>query len=134
MIEVVRKYKISSHSVLHKWIKIYNSHTGLKGTRKRMGNSMTKGRSTKLEERLEIVKYCIENGKDYNQTAQRFKVSYQQVYQWVKKYIENGQKVGLVHYLSQTKGLNQFWLNRIDCIHLPPRSKLSINEALLCIK
>ena len=32
------------------------------------------------------------------------------------------------------KGLNQFWLNRIDCIRLPPQSKLSINEALLCIE
>jgi transposase-like protein len=91
LIEVIRKYEISSGSVLEKWIKNYNGHREFRGTRKRTENSMTKGRSTKLEERIEIVKYCLEKGKDYNQTAQKYNVSYQQVYQWVKKYMENGQ-------------------------------------------
>lgn len=40
---------------------------------------------------MEIVKRCLENGKDYSQAAQRFGVSYQQVYQWTKKYMEKGQ-------------------------------------------
>ncbi|MBP1931954.1 transposase-like protein [Ammoniphilus resinae] len=53
---------------------------------------MTHRRSTNLEERIEIVKYCLKHGKDYNQTAQEFDVSYQQVYQWVKKYMEHGQE------------------------------------------
>lgn len=91
LMEVIRKYEISNDSVLENWIKIYNCHREFKGTRKRTENSMTKGRSTKLEERIEIVKHCIENGKDYNQTAQKFNVYYQQMYQWVKKYMENGQ-------------------------------------------
>lgn len=92
LIEVTRKYEISSGSVLEKWIKIYNSHRELKGTRKRTENSMTHRRSTNIEERLEIVKYCLKNDKDYNKTAQKFDVSYQQVYQWVKKYMELGQE------------------------------------------
>jgi transposase-like protein len=45
---------------------------------------MTKGRATTFEERIAIVLYCLANGKDYDKTASHFKVSYQQVYGWVK--------------------------------------------------
>ena len=49
--EIVRKYEISSVSVLRGWIKIYNDHRELKDTQ-RMSNSMIKARSTTLAERL----------------------------------------------------------------------------------
>jgi transposase len=88
--EIVRRYEISSRSVLRRWIKNYNGHRDLKETQ-RMKNSMTKGRSTTLEERLEIVRYCLQNGKDYHQASEHFTVSYQQVYQWVKKYEKEGE-------------------------------------------
>lgn len=87
--EIIRKYEISSNSVLEKWIKNYNNHRELKDT-KRMSNSMMKGRSTTLKERLEIVMYCLQQGKNYHQASERFEVSYQQVYQWVKKYEKEG--------------------------------------------
>jgi len=51
---------------------------------------MTKGRKTTFDERIEIVKYCIEHSRDYNQTAQHFKLSYQQVYSWTHKYESDG--------------------------------------------
>jgi len=51
---------------------------------------MTKGRATTLEERIEIVRYCIERGKDYGAAIERYQVSYQQVYSWVRKYEELG--------------------------------------------
>jgi len=82
--EIIRNYEISSRSVLERWIRNYNDHRELNET-KRMNNSMIKGRSTTLEERLEIVMYCLQNGKNYHQTSEHFNVSYQQVYQWVKK-------------------------------------------------
>jgi transposase len=88
--DVLRKYEISSHSVLDKWIKNYNGHRELKDTQ-RMSSSMIKGRSTTLEERLEIVMHCLKNGKNYHQASELFKVSYQQVYQWVKKYEKDGE-------------------------------------------
>ncbi len=50
---------------------------------------MTKGRQTTWVERIEIVMDCIGNGKDFKKTAEAYEVSYQQVYQWVRKY-ENG--------------------------------------------
>jgi transposase len=90
MNEVVRKYEISSRSLLKQWIRNYNDHRELKEM-KRMNNSMIKGRSTTLEERLEIVMYCIQNGENYRQASEHFNVSYQQVYQWVKKYVKEGE-------------------------------------------
>lgn len=47
-------------------------------------------RKTTIEERKEIVKYCIEHGRDYKGTASMYDVSYSQVYSWVKKYDSNG--------------------------------------------
>lgn len=87
--EVSRKYEISSTSLLRKWIKKYNSHRELNDTSRGRTTTMTIGRNTTLNERKEIVFYCLENEKDYQKAAETFKVSYQQVYQWVKKY-ENG--------------------------------------------
>jgi transposase len=51
---------------------------------------MTKGRATTLEERIEIVTYCIEQGKDYGAAIERYRVSYQQIYSWVRKYEQSG--------------------------------------------
>jgi len=88
--EVARKYEISNDSVLRKWIKKYNSHRELKDTSKGRTSSMTKGRKTTWDERVQIVLDCLGNGKDYQRTAETYEVSYQQVYQWVKKYEEGG--------------------------------------------
>ena len=42
------------------------------------------------EERIEIISYCIEHGNDYAAAVERFGVSYQQIYSWVRKYNEKG--------------------------------------------
>jgi transposase len=99
--EIIRKYEISSVSVLKKWIKNYNNHRELKDTQ-RMSNSMIKGRSTTLEERLEIVMYCLQKDKNYHQTSEHFNVSYQQVYQWVRKFEKEGE-AGLNDNRGRTK-------------------------------
>jgi transposase len=88
--EIIRKYGISSTSVLRKWIKKYNGHRELKDTAKGRTSSMTKGRKTTWKERIEIVQDALANGKDYQQTAENHQVSYQQVYQWVRKYKDGG--------------------------------------------
>ena len=53
---------------------------------------MTKGRKTTLQERMEIVLYCLNHNRNFNETAERFQVSYQQVYGWVRKYEAGGQE------------------------------------------
>lgn len=51
---------------------------------------MTNGRKTTYDERVEIVKYCIEHQNNYAETAQKYQVSYQQVYAWTNKYENDG--------------------------------------------
>ena len=47
-------------------------------------------RPTTVEERVQIAKDCIANGGNYGETALKYNVSYQQVYQWTKKFKEKG--------------------------------------------
>lgn len=53
---------------------------------------MKQGRETTQEERIAIAKDCLESGRNYGETAIKYRVSYQQVYTWVKKYKELGEK------------------------------------------
>ena len=83
------KYGLRSSSILRQWIKVYNSGRGFR--RKMSGGSrMKEARPTTVEERIQIAKDCIANGGNYGETALKFNVSYQQVYQWVKKFKEKG--------------------------------------------
>ena len=59
-------------------------------------------RKTTLEERKEIVNYCINHNRDYKNTATKFNVSYGQVYSWVKKYDSDGES-GLTDRRGQRK-------------------------------
>jgi len=88
--QICSKYKISTHSLLRGWIKRYNGHGSFKSHNKQGDGSMTKGRKTTYKERTEIVAFCIANNNNYQLTAEKFQVSYQQVYTWVKKYKEQG--------------------------------------------
>lgn len=88
--DVCRLFKIPGTAVLRQWISLYNGHE-LKSS-PGGGKIMTKGRKTTLEERVNIVESCIKGGMNYGKTAEVFKVSYQQVYQWVHKYQEKGIK------------------------------------------
>ena len=85
------KYKLRSSTQLKNWVMWYNGHKEFKERSSAKGEIyMTKGRKTTQEERAEIVAFCIEHGKDYGLTVETFKVSYQQIYTWVKKYEERG--------------------------------------------
>ncbi|TJX12794.1 transposase [Tissierella creatinini] len=88
--DICKKYKIRGKYQLRQWILKYNSHEMLKTSGIGGSSTMTKGRKTTYEERIEIVKYCIEHQTNYAETAEHFQVSYQQVYSWVIKYEKNG--------------------------------------------
>lgn len=85
-----KKFKIPSAGTLRRWIKVYNdcelkaSPAGGKRT------VMIKGRKTTLEERIAIVENHIKSGSTYDETAQKYNVSYQQIYQWYHKYMDKG--------------------------------------------
>ena len=63
---------------------------------------MAKGRKTTLEERIEIVSYCIASNKDYGRTIEQYNISYQQIYGWVKKYEKAGPD-GLIDHRGKRK-------------------------------
>lgn len=51
---------------------------------------MMKTRKTSLEERIQIVKECLEAECNYGEIAKKYDINYHQVYTWVKKYITFG--------------------------------------------
>ena len=53
---------------------------------------MAKSRKVSKEERIKIVKYCIEHDLDYVGTAKLYETTYANVFNWVKKYRENGEE------------------------------------------
>lgn len=89
--QIIDKYKIASCTQLARWINKYNSHSCLKSNGNGGAHAMTKGRSTNWKERIDIVLYCLSNNHDYQSTSETYKISYQQVYQWVKKYEDGGE-------------------------------------------
>ena len=105
--DICSKYNISSHSVLHRWIMQYNNgHNKWKTLNTKEKKIMTKGRKTTYNERVEIVAFCIENNDNYQLTSDKYKVSYQQVYTWVRKYKENGYEA-LIDNRGKSKSIEQ---------------------------
>ena len=91
--EICLKYEIHSSSILRRWIKQYNANRELKDYDPKREVYMAEARrKTTIEERKEIVEYCIEHNRDYKDTASIYDVSYSQVYSWVKKYDANGEE------------------------------------------
>ena len=83
-------YGLRSKTQLQKWIKMYNE--GKDFLNKMSGGSrMTTSRKTTKEERIKIVKECLESGCNYGECAIKYNVSYQQVYGWVKRFKELGE-------------------------------------------
>ena len=79
-------------AILESWIKLYNANRELRDyTPKREVYMADARRKTTIEERKEIVEYCISHNRDYKGTASIYHVSYSQVYSWVKKYAECGE-------------------------------------------
>ena len=90
--EVCKKYKIRDERQLRDWIKVYNAHGDFNSVKYSGGGSyMKKARSTTQEERLQIVKDCLESGRNYGEMALKYNVSYQQVRTWTMRFEELGE-------------------------------------------
>ncbi|MDO5139479.1 MAG: helix-turn-helix domain-containing protein [Oscillospiraceae bacterium] len=87
---LVAKYGIRSTTQICDWISKYNSYEELRDYDPHPEVYMAKRRKTTLEERKEIVEYCLEHNKDYKGTALKYDCSYSQVYQWVRNYEADG--------------------------------------------
>ena len=91
--EITFKNGITSTRILRDWISRYNANIELKDYDPKREVYMAEARrKTTIEERKEIVEYCINHNRDYKGTASIYDVSYSQVYSWVKKYDANGEE------------------------------------------
>ena len=94
-VDLAHQYDISS-GLLRNWIKMYNANIELKDYNPKQEVYMAKARrKTTIDERKEIVNYCIEHNHNYKETAALYNVSYSQVYSWMKKYDSDGEE-GLI--------------------------------------
>ena len=99
---IVNKYGISDKSILRGWVIKYNSHIDIMDYDPKPEVYMAKSRKTTYEERVEIVKYCLEHEQNYKETAIKYGVNYAQVYSWVKKYKQEGED-GLLDHRGRNK-------------------------------
>ena len=91
--DIAAKYNLRSKTQLQNWVLLYNANRELKDYDPKQEVYMADARrKTTIEERKEIVKYCIEHNRNYKETASIYDVSYSQVYSWVKKYDANGEE------------------------------------------
>ena len=128
LMSICQKYRISDTHILRQWIKVYNdSHKELKSTGSGGSKPMTKARKTTFEERVEIVQFCIANDKNYGLTMDKFNVSYQQIYLWVRKYEEKGVD-GLVDRRGKAKPENE--LTELDRLKAENKMLAAKNQEL----
>ena len=89
--DIAAKYNLRSKTQLQRWVSLYNANRKLKDYCPNPEVYMAEARrKTTIEERKEIVEYCISHNYNYKETASHYDVSYSQVYSWVKKYNETG--------------------------------------------
>ena len=122
LMEICTKYDISRHSMVQNWVKRYNSHGEFKQQSSEGAIYMAKGRKTTLAERIEIVSYCIASNKDYGKAIERYGVSYQQIYGWVRRYEERGSD-GLVDRRGKRK--DEALMTEVEKL----RAQLKLKEA-----
>ena len=90
LLNICQKYKIRGTKQLRSWISLYNKGKLLESGGLDLMKIKGVRKNLTLEDRVEVVKHYLEISRDYSETAIKFEVSYQQVYQWVQKYNKFG--------------------------------------------
>ena len=86
------KYNIRDKKTIRSWIMNYNSHIELKDYDPKPEAYMTDTLKTTLEDRIKIVKDCLEHDRDVKSTAVKYGCKYAQLYQWIRKYEADGEE------------------------------------------
>lgn len=100
------KYKIPSEAMISGWIKRYNNHIEIKDYDPKPEVYMAERKQTSLEERNEIVEYCLQHNRNFKETAQHYECQYSQVRNWVLKFEEQGE-AGLRDNRGKRKNENE---------------------------
>ncbi|SHD77830.1 helix-turn-helix domain-containing protein [Schnuerera ultunensis] len=83
------KYNIVT-SVINRWINKWYNGIEIKDYDPKGDVYTMKSRKTTFEERLEIVKWVIDNNMSYKDAAEKYGVTYALVYRWTRAYIDKG--------------------------------------------
>ena len=102
LIDLTVKYNLASDETLRAWVIKYNSHIELKDYDPKPEIYMAEKLKTTLDERIEIVKYCLDHNRDIKGTAAHYGCNYAQLRQWVIKYEELGEE-GLIDKRGKRK-------------------------------
>jgi transposase-like protein len=125
--DICRKFGIRNRCQLQDWIFKYTQGEALKSSPGGKSRAMNKGRKTTYAERLEIVQYCIAHDCNYQEAAELYQVSYQQVYSWVRKYNHGGEKA-LIDRRGQVKDESE--LTEVDLLKVEIRKLQKANYTL----
>lgn len=90
--DLALRYNVPSDNTIIQWVSSYNNHIELRDYDPKSEVYMAKRRKTSFDERLEIVKYCLEHNRDIKNTASLYKCSYAQVRSWLIKYEVDGEE------------------------------------------
>ena len=88
-LNLAAKYNISAWSI-GDWVKRWYNSMELEDCSSKREVYAMKSRETTFEERIEIVKWIIENDMDYKGASEKYSVKYATSYQWTKTYIKQG--------------------------------------------
>ena len=86
------KYNIPRYETIRQWVIKYTKGEEIKDyLPKPEVYKMKTRRDTTLEERIEIVTYCLQHNHNYKETAALYNCNYSQVRNWVLKYERDGE-------------------------------------------
>src|SRR5699024_3023872 len=100
---ILQQYQIRNISQLHQWVISYNNDKLRvnQTTRKRVRKM---GRKVTFDEKRQIVRWTIEHNNNYKAAAEKYDISYQRVYSWVRKYRVNSDWEVLKDNRGRNKG------------------------------
>ena len=87
--DLAAKYNIS-YSVVRGWIRKWYNGIEIVDYDPKGDVYTMKFRKTTFEDRLEIVKWVIENDMSYKDAADKYSITYALVYKWTRAYIDKG--------------------------------------------
>src|SRR5699024_12550278 len=88
--DIARKYKIPAHETVRRRIIIYTKGEGLKTHSPKPEVYAMKSRDVTHDEKVKIVKDCLADEVAYKETAEKYRIPYNNVYSRVQKYKEHG--------------------------------------------
>ena len=121
------QYRIRNRRQLRDWIFKYTHGEELESSPGGKSMLLKKGRKTTYEERLEVVQYCIAQNNNYQEAAEVYNVSYQQVYSWVQKYNDGGE-AGLLDRRGKAK--EEIKMTEVDRLKTEVRKLQKANSKL----